>query len=391
MKIIRYLLPVLVIAVGIGIAMLIFANKPVAERKSRKNRPLAVEVLNMHVQDYRVTIKAQGLVAPRTLTTLTPRVEGEIMHVSSHFRPGGFFNKGDILLKIDATDYQLALKSAEADVAEARFVLHEEQAQAAQAKANWQQLRPSETPSDLVLRKPQLARAQARVDAAQAALQKAQLDLKRTRIKAPYPGRILEQYVDIGQFVGSGEPLVKVFATRFVEIRLPISEKQRAMLDLPFKYQNQETAAEKFPEAKVTAEINGKRYQWPGRVVRSEASLDEATRQTFIVVQVKNPYQRNAQQRPPLDIGQYVDVAITGRLLNNVLRIPRSALQAENSVMTVTDNILQRQEVAIVWSEDDFVLVNKGLSATQQLVANYIPYAADNVRVKVVPVTASKQ
>ncbi len=387
MKYFRTLLPILVLLAGAAIATLIFTQKPAAKKKPEKRRPLAVEVMSITPQNHQVTLQAQGVVEARTVTTLSPRVSGEIIKVSPHFRPGGFFDQGHVLLHLDDVDYQLALKTAEADVAEAKFKLIEAQAQAAQAKDNWQQLSPGVEASDLVLRKPQLARAQASVQAAEARALKARLDLQRTQIKAPYRGRILEQFVDIGQHVQAGENLAQIFATNAVEIRLPLSEKQRAMLNLPFAFQGQAIEQKDYPAATVTAEINGQHYQWPGTIVRREASLDSSTRQSVIVVEVKHPYRANQQQRPPLDIGQYVKVTLNGRLLEQVFKIPRSAMQGDNMVMTVKDNRLQRKNVNPVWEEQDAVYIHTEFSADERLSVNYISYAADNVKVKAIPST----
>jgi len=383
MKLIRQLLPLLVIALALLIAYVIFINKPAAKRRPSHPKSLTVEAIKLQAQNFPVLIKTQGVVEPRTTTTLIPRIAGEIIKVSSNFRPGGFFEPGDTLINIDSTDYKLDIKSAQATLSEAVFKFKEEQAQADQAADNWKRLERTGAPSGLVLHKPQLARAMAAVDSAKAQLQRVELDLKRTLIKAPYAGRILEQFVDRGQYVSPGNPLAKIFAIDYVEVRLPITEKQRGMVNLPRSYRGESNKPYNGPAATVYATIGGKDYSWEGRVVRTEGTVDRATRQVFVIVQVDNPYQRHSDNRPPLEIGQFVKADIKGQILEDVYAIPRSAVQGNDTIMVVDkDSRLQRKTINVIWETQDKLLVKEGLSAGEQLCITYVPFAANNAMVK---------
>lgn len=383
MKLIRQLLPLLVITLALLIAYVIYINKPAAKRRPSHPKILTVETVKLTAQNFPVLINTQGIVEPRTTTTLIPRISGEIIKVSANFRPGGFFEPGDTLITIDSTDYRLDIKSAQATLSEAVFNFKEEQAQAEQAVDNWKRLGRTEVPSDLVLRKPQLARAQAGVDSAKAQLQRVELDLKRTLIKAPYAGRILEQFVDRGQYVSPGNPLAKIFAIDYVEVRLPITEKQRGMINLPRSYRGESNKPYNGPEAIVYATIGGEQYAWKGKVVRTEGSVDRATRQVFVIVQIDNPYQRHSDNRPPLEIGQFVKADIQGKILKNVYAIPRTAVQGNNTIMVVDkESRLQRKTIKVLWETQDNLLVKQGLSTGEQLCVTYVPFAANNAKVK---------
>lgn len=382
MKLFRKILPILVIAVAMLIATMIYINKPVAKRRPSHPKTLTVEIVSLQPQQFPVIIHTQGTVEPRTTTTLIPRVSGEIIKVSANFRPGGFFEAGETLLTIDQTDYRLDSKSAQAALAEAQFNFEQEQAQAQQAADNWKRLGRSEAPSNLVLHKPQLARAEAAIDSARAQLQRVELNLQRTRIKAPYAGRILEQSVDRGQYVSPGNSLAKIFAIDYVEVRLPITEKQRGMIDLPHPYRGESNTTYVGPEASIEASIGGKQYRWKGRVIRTEGSVDRATRQVFVIVQVDNPYQRHSDNRPPLEIGQFVKAQIQGQILDEVYAIPRSAVQGNDTIMIVDkDSLLQRKTINVVWETQDQLLVKEGLAAGEQLCLTYVPFAANNAKV----------
>jgi len=383
MKLIRQLLPLLVIALALLIAYIIFINKPAAKRRPSHPKSLTVETIKLKAQNFPVLINTQGIVEPRTTTTLIPRIAGEIIKVAANFRPGGFFEPGDTLISIDSTDYKLDMKSAQATLSEAVFNFKEEQAQADQAADNWKRLGRTEAPSDLVLHKPQLARAKAVVDSAKAQLQRVELDLKRTLIKAPYAGRILEQFVDRGQYVSPGNPLAKIFAIDYVEVRLPITEKQRGMIDLPRAYRGESNKPYNGPAATIYATIGGKDYNWEGRVVRTEGTVDRATRQVFVIVQIDNPYERHSDNRPPLEIGQFVKADIKGQILENVYAIPRSAVQGSDTIMVVDkESRLQRKTIKVLWETQDNLLVKEGLGSGEQLCTTYVPFAANNAKVK---------
>lgn len=383
MKLFRRILPLMVLGLGIAVAYYIFSTKAPVKRKPARALELTVETQVLEPQSFGVRIDTQGVVEPRTTTTLIPRISGEIINVSSHFRPGGFFEKGDTLLTIDQSDYKLDIKTAQADLAEAQFNFAQEQAQAQLATDNWERLGRQQAASDLALHKPQLARAKAAVDSAGAKLQKIELDLQRTQIKAPYAGRILEQFVDVGQYVSPGNPLVKIFATDYVEIRLPITEKQRGMLDLPRAYSGEPIDTKSAAEATITAAMGGKDYSWSGRVIRTEGSVDKSTRQVYLIAQVDYPYKRMQDDRPPLEIGQFVKAEIQGKKLEAVYVLPRTAIQGNDTILLVDqDDRLQRKKIDILWETRDQLVVRNGLIPGERLCVTYVPFAANGAKVK---------
>ena len=375
-------LPLLVITISVAIAWFINNNEPELKKRTHHKKPVAVNSLVLNKQPWAATINTQGTVEARTMTTLASRVSGEVSWVSEELKPGGFFEKGDLLLKIETIDYELAIKSAEADLAEARFIYQEEQAQSAQALLNWKRLGRTEQANDLVLRKPQLAKARAVVDSGKAKLQRAELDLKRTQIRAPYAGRVLEQYVDIGQFLSSGTALVKLFAIDRVEVRLPLSEKQRAQLNLPSFYRGESIKQHQQLPITISANIAGVNYQWPAYFSRVEGAMNRDTRQQYIVAEINDPYQRNKAGRPPLEIGQFVKAELKGRLNKGIFHIPRSAVHSDNQVMLIDkDKRVQRKNVSVLAEEAGFVIIDKGLNEGDRLCTSYVPFLANNTRV----------
>lgn len=379
----KIITPIVVIGMSLLVSAFILNVEPEVKKRPHHKKIQVVDTVTLKAQTWAATIDTQGSVEARTMTTLVSRVSGDVVWVSEELKPGGFFEKGALLLKIEAIDYQLAIKTAEAELAEARFIYQEEQAQSAQALLNWKRLGRTEQANDLVLRKPQLAKSKAVVDSAKAKLQRAKLDLKRTHIRAPYAGRVLEQYVDIGQFLSSGKELVKLFAIDRVEVRLPLSDKQREQLDLPRFYRGESSQQDKQRLAiDIMATIGGVKHRWEGVFNRVEGAMNRETRQQYIVADIEDPYQRNKDGRPPLELGQFVSAQLKGRRNENLFVIPRSAVHGDNQVMLVdADNRIQRHSISIIAEEGAFVIVGGGLKAGDKLCTSYVPFMANNTQV----------
>jgi RND family efflux transporter MFP subunit len=311
-----------------------------------------------------------------------------IVETSPSFRPGGFFEKGEVLIKLDPVDYETAVTVADAAVALARVTVAEEQAKADQALENWKALGRSGAPGDLVLRTPQVARAKADLAAAEARVVKAKRDLERTIIRAPYDGQVLEQAADVGQYVTPGTTLGRVFATDFVEVRLPLPERESRFIRLPERYQD---ASEVMPAAMVRLKTSsaGKPVLWDGRLVRVESALDENTRQTTAVAQIDSPFAKRDDGAPPLKIGQFVEAEIEGDPLEDVFIIPRSAVRAGNEIILISaQQTLRRMTVDPLFGNDKQIVVEagtpKGPKEGDVLCLTPIPFPADGARVNAV-------
>jgi RND family efflux transporter MFP subunit len=348
LKLLKRTLPLWILAGGVGVYYFLMATRPVAERREPPEPVLRVEAVHLQPQAYTLTIESQGTVRARTESTLIPEVSGRVLAVAENFREGGFFNAGDVLLEIDPSDYLTAVTVAEANLAEARVRLAEEQAQALQAERDWERLGRSDTPPELALRVPQLALARANVAAAEARLQQARRDLERTRITAPYRGRVLTKRVDVGQVVSPGNLLAELYAVDYAEIRLPLTSQEFAMLDIARDTRGREAEEADFPVT-LTATFGSQTAQWEGRVVRVEGAVDARSRQVFVVAQVDDPYGPDHPQ--PLKVGLFVEARIEGRTLEDVYVLPRTALREARFVLTIDEeNRLLRVPVEALWA-----------------------------------------
>ena len=358
----RYL-PAVVLAGGVVMAGLMIATGPDVEpRPSQAVAPL-VRVVEAVPKTVQLSTWTHGTVVPRTESDLVPEVDGRVQRVSDSLVSGGFFAKGDVLLTIDPLDYEVALEQARAGLARARSDLanarksHERQQDLVRRGAT------SDSQRDDALNRVRIAEATLRE--ATARLARAERDLARTKIVAPYDGRVRSERVDVGQFVKRGNSIGTLYAVDFAEVRLPINDEELAYLDLPLTHSG-EDFAKPIPVV-LRARFAGEEHEWQGQVVRTEGELDPKTRMVNVVAQVPDPYAPSAE-RPPLSVGLFVDAQIQGATLANLVVLPRSALRGNDEVLIVdADNQLRFRRVDVLRSANDEVYVRGGLSGGERV------------------------
>ena len=298
-------------------------------------------------------------------------VAGQIVSVSSNFIAGGFFRQGEVLLQIDPSDYEAALLSAQANLASRKAQLADQKARSEQALKDWRNMGREGEPSDLVLRKPQLAEARAAVQAAEANLKEAERNLERTRIRVPYDGLVRNKRVDVGQYVSPGTPLGVTFAIDKAEIRLPLSDREIAFLDLPSA-----TRLDKAHRVPVilTADGEGMGGRWQGEIVRTEGVVDEASRVVYAVAEVPDPYGvlglSNAME---LKMGSFVRAEIEGLRVNDVVILPRSVLRADDTLLIANDERkLEIRPVTVARAEPRTVYITSGVESGELVVTTQL-------------------
>ena len=338
----KILLPILFLIAG-GAAYVILANSGTKPRMRPPVHELpTIRAVTIESGDLRMSIRSQGTIRPRTESTLVPQVSGVITWVSNSWASGGFFAENEILLKIDPSDYELALAKTEASVAQAGLRLAREEQEARVARREWESLLKADPtmerePSPLLLRDPQVAEARAALNAAKAGLQKARLDISRTEIRAAFSGRIRDTFADVGQFVTQGTRTATVYSVDFAEVRLPINDTDLGFVNLPLAYRDDtDPGNQPMPEVLLYASFGGKEQEpWRGRIVRTEGAIDPQSRMIHAVAQVSDPYGRSREPRPPLAAGLFVRAEISGKMFSNVAVVPRKAVREDGRVLLV--------------------------------------------------------
>ena len=374
----KLLLPILVLAVGVALAAAIIKARPRVERQPAAAPAPLVRVMEVRLGREYLNVLAQGTVEPRSEATLVAQVGGRIERASRRFAEGAFFRRGETLLWIEDADYRLALAQAEAAVAQARVGLEREQAESELAVREWAELGEGEA-SPLTRREPQLAQARAALAAAEASLEQARLNLARTRVSAPYDGRVRAKLADVGQSVAPGSPLATVFSTDAAEIRVPVPRDELPFLDLDL---GRGDFGNEGPVARLTGDAAGGRQSWQGRVVRADGGFDPRTRMLGLYVEVKDPFGRRGGGGEVLPMGLFVEAEIQGRLADNVAVLPRSALRDGDRVLVAADDRLTYRAVEVVRILGDEVVIGKGLDSGELVCISNLETVVDGMRVR---------
>jgi RND family efflux transporter MFP subunit len=387
----RYLkfgLPVIILFVGVFVAWQLMIHSPKAERRPVVTQAPLVQTLKVQPQDLRIPVHSQGTVKPRTSSSLSAEVTGRIIEVSPSFANGGFFKKGDVLLRINPSDYELAITKAEAQVASALQQLARAEAEYKQKLEEYKGVPPDKI-TDYALRKPQYEEAKATLKAARADLGLARVQLARCAIRAPFDGRVVEKQADVGKYVTPGMVVASVYATDVVEVSLPLSQAQMQLLDQILVLE--EKAADDPIAVRLSGKVAGKTYHWDSRIVRTEATIDERNRLQYVVAQVQDPYSLAASNnlRPPLTAGLFVEAEISGRLMQDIYVLPRVAIHAGDTVWLLDDEQrLQIRKVALVHRGEDKAYVSQGLKPGDRVISSALDAVVEGMQLRVAETVA---
>ncbi len=377
----QIVLPAAVLSAAVGAAWAMIALRPGSLPAPAEPPVPRVEVVAAQPQTLKLNVQSQGVVAPREAIDLIAQVSGKVDRIHPALVSGGFFKADEVLATIDPRDYDYAIVATQAKIAEAKRVLINERAQAEQARSEWQALGEGEA-SDLALRKPQLAEAEAKLQAAEADLAKAKLDRGRCEIRAPFSGRVLNKQVGRGQFLPAGASIARIYANDIAEIRLPVGINELAFLDLPLSPSG---PAAHWPAVTLSAKVAGKPQTWQGRIVRSEAELDSSSGQLFLVAQVEQP-DSSRDGGAPLLSGLFVQAEIESVARAGLYALPRNALNNLQQVKLVdAEQRLVFRDVEILRSEPGRVVVKSGLQAGERVVVSDLPLPVAGMRVEVAP------
>ena len=378
----KVLLPLVVLAGAVGAAYVMYINRPPVETRTPVIEPPSVRVQRVEMSSVDLTVSSQGTVQPRTSSQLVPEISGSVIEVSPSFAVGGFFEEGDVLLKIDPYDYQQAVISGRSQLAQAKLRLAQEEAEAEVARREWEEIGRGNATA-LTLRQPQVEDARAAVAAAEAALERAERDLERSEVKAPYAGRVQSKDVDVGQFVNKGNTVGRIYAVDSAEIRLPLPDEELAYVDVPMSYRgNQQQTG---PRVTLVTDFAGRRHTWQGRIVRTESEIDPVSRMVHVVAEVADPYGASDDpSRPPLAAGMFVEAEITGRRVDNVVELPWAALRGRNQVLVVEDGgRLRFRDGEVLRSTTDSVLISSGLAEGEVVCISALDTVTDGMAVRV--------
>jgi len=355
-----------ILAAAVAVAALMAQMRPEPPKKDDVDLDPLVEVLVLESMTANFQVSSQGTVLPRTETVLSAEVQGTITSISAKFIAGGAFDANEVLMRIDPTNYTVALKQAEALVKQ-REIEHDGasklRSQGYRAEAEY-------------------ASAVAALATAEAELVRARRNLERTYIRLPYEGIVRAKETDLGQFVNPGTRLGVVFATDYAEVRLPLTDSDLAFVDLPNVLDIADSGGAQGPLVRLVATQKGKKVEWEGQIVRTEGVVDEKSRVTYAVARVVDPYRRH-NNGASLPVGTFVSATIKGSAAENVIRVPRALLRGSSELVFVdADNKLRIREVDIVRSDSRYIYVGGGAEVGERVVATSLETPVNGMSVR---------
>ncbi|MEM7431823.1 MAG: HlyD family efflux transporter periplasmic adaptor subunit [Pseudomonadota bacterium] len=329
---------------------------------------LLVDTITLESTAASFQVRSQGTVRPRTQTELSAEISGAIVSISPKFVAGGVFQKGEVLIRIDSTDYAAAVKQAEA-------LLVQRQIEHAGALKLKEQGYRAEA---------EVASASAALATAEADVVRAKRNLDRTIIRLPYEGMVLAKHADLGQFVAPGTKLGTTFATDYAEIRLPLTDQDLAFVEIPDSKEVTASGGADGPEVTLTAVQRGKLTSWAAQIVRSEGVVDERSRVTYAVARLADPYRLHSDGTP-LPIGTFVAASIDGVDAGNVVRVSRNTMVGSDRLMIVSDeSTLEIRTVEVLRTDADFAYLNSAELIGERIVVSKVSVPVEGIAVRTI-------
>jgi RND family efflux transporter MFP subunit len=373
----------LLIMGGLAALWIIFGTEPTVERESavRETR-MPVDAITVIRGDFRPAILATGTVLPSREIVMRPRIAGEVIQVAEALVPGGLVSAGDLLLRIDEADYRISLAQRQSELQQALAALDIEHGRQDIALRDYRGLGKELDPDNrsLVLREPQLKSAEANVRAARAAVERAELELARTVIKAPFDAQVLAREVTLGSQVSSGDDLARLVGvdTYWVETTVPLDRLH--WLTFPD------------PSGKPGSPVSIRhRNAWPesqtrdGHLYQLIGELEGDTRMARLLVVVEDPLSRQPenQSQPELILGSFVQCRIQGRELQNVARIDREHVRKDDTVWLARDGVLEIRRVEVLFRDATHAYIGEGLDHGDQLIITSLATVKQGVPLQV--------
>ena len=376
-------IPTAIVLLFLSVAATLMATAPVLEPANDTPTPLTVRVRTIETESIELKVHSQGSVAPSTVSQLIPEVSGRVTWTSPSLVAGGFFEAGQELARIDDLDYRNAQDRANAALKRAT-------AEVEHAKYEYRRLRSlaerklvSRSALENGLRAYRVT--QATFEDAQANSEQAKENVKRTVLRAPFTGLVRAENIDIGQFASRGQAIATLYANDVVEVRLPIADRQLAFLNLP-PLRNGNFPKDMQPTVKLSADYGGQVRQWFGKIVRAEAEIDTSSRMVHLVARVES-----SKDSQDLSVGLFVTAEIAGLAVENIVRLPRSAIRNDNQVLVVdTENRLRFRDIQPLRLYRDNVLINAGLNPGERVCISTVQTAIDGMAVNPIAESSTK-
>jgi RND family efflux transporter MFP subunit len=369
-----FVIPTAIVLLFLSVAATLMATAPVLEPANDTPAPLTVRVRTIETESIELKVHSQGSVVPSTVSQLIPEVSGRVTWTSPSLVAGGYFEAGQELARIDDLDYRNAQDRANAALKRATAEVEHAKYEYGRLRSLAERKLVSRSALENGLRAYRVT--QAAFEDAQANSEQARENVKRTLLRAPFTGLVRAENIDIGQFASRGQPIATLYANDVVEVRLPIADRQLAFLNLP-PLRNGNFPEDMQPTVKLSADYGGQTREWFGKIVRAEAEIDTSSRMVQLVARVES-----AEDSQDLSVGLFVTAEIAGLAVENIVRLPRSAIRNNNQVLVVdTENRLRFRDIQSLRLYKDNVLINAGLIPGERVCVSTVQTAIEGMAV----------
>lgn len=364
--IVRRILPLVIIAIFIAMSVLLLNNKKRPEQQKVQVRTPVLEVIKIEKQDVQLSVNSYGVVEPKYKAEVVSEVIGSVNYISPDFAVGRFVSKGELLARLDDSDYHADLAQAEASLAQAQAKLKEEIARGKVAKKTLRDVSPNKQTA-LGLREPQRKQEEANVKFAQAAVERAKRNLAKTEIRAPFDALVKMKNINMGSYLTKGKLIGELYGTETAEIRLPVTPNSLSYLDLNRLDNRKLNLEAQYGEIKAN--------HWAAKLVRSEGIIDKDNRMIYLIAEVDDPYNLKSPlikpstqstsspslYLPVLQFGTFVTTTIQGKNVKDVIKLPRHVVRSEQVIVVDSQNKTQTRQVKVVRADNENAYVIGGL------------------------------
>jgi RND family efflux transporter MFP subunit len=373
----RFLLPGLITAAAVAGAVVMVRSAESAEREPPAVPLPLVEHVEVKAEAVRPRLWGNGVVEPAHEATLSPELSGRIVFLSPALVVGGRVKKGDVLLRIDKRNYEIAVQQQRAQVLQRRADLELELAYGKVAKREWDTMGDAAADGRLASREPQREAAEVNVDAARSTLERARIDLERTAIRAPFNATVRSESVEEGEIATPGQVVATLVGTDALWVRVSIPVEHLGLIGVPGQ------GAGEGARARVIQRLGDRgTVERPGRVIRLVSELDPESRTAQVLVEVERPFDPPPGELPLLP-GAFVEVELEGHEATQVVAVPRLAVIEGHYAWVVDgEQRLRKRELRVGWGDQEHVYATTGLSAGDRVVVTPLPGALEGMEVR---------
>ncbi len=362
-----------IITIGLGIILIglgYFGYTKLSGLQKKSPPPPKKKITSVYTQEVEnkntpIYIETSGQLVARDKVEIFSEVQGIFEYSSSIFKPGAYYKKGEVLLKLNNTEFFASIQAQKSSLYnQIVALLPDLQLDFPESLPNWKNyLENFDLNKDLqhlpepLSEKEKLFIAGRNIQSTWYNIKNQQVRLKKYVIYAPFNGVITEANVTPGTLVRAGQKLGEFINPNVFEMEVPVNVSFEDRLKI-----GKQVALHDIENTTV----------WNGVVTRINGKVDPASQTVIAFIQVKGD---------GLKEGMYLQAEVRAKDEANTFEIDRKLLLDQNKVFVVKDSLLELREITPVFFNENTVVI-KGLADGTKILANPVPGAYSGMKVK---------